>query len=48
MGQALEAVWLAWDEPDDEFHRRYKQARAAAADFMEAVGRHIARRGAGR
>ena len=43
MGKTIEGVWRAWDESDDEFQLAYKSARAAASEFMAAVGALILR-----
>jgi hypothetical protein len=48
MGKTIEGVWRAWDESDDEFQLAYKSARAAASEFMAAVGALILREGAHR
>ena len=48
MGRTIEGVWRAWDESDDEFQLAYKGARAAASEFMAAVGALILREGAHR
>jgi hypothetical protein len=41
MGAAIDKVWLAWDDPDDEFQRAYKDVRSAVAAFMSSVGQHL-------
>jgi hypothetical protein len=43
MGQAIDGLWQAWTAPDDEFQRRYKQARAATASFTTAVAAFLDR-----
>jgi len=48
MGRTIEGVWRAWGESDDEFRLAYKDARAAASEFMAAVGALILREGAHR
>ena len=47
MGPALENVWATWDDTDEAFQAAHDRARTAAAAFMQAVGEHILRRGAG-
>lgn len=46
MGQSIDSLWKAWDDPDAEFQRRYNQARAAVSEFTAAIGAHIMRHGA--
>jgi hypothetical protein len=41
MGAAIEKLWLAWDDPDDEFQRAYDDARSAVAAFTSSVGQHL-------
>ena len=48
MGKTIEGVWRAWDESDEEFQLACKSARAAASEFMAAVGALILREGAHR
>ena len=48
MGKTIEGVWRAWGESDDEFQLAYKNARAAASEFMATVGALILREGAHR
>ena len=48
MGKTIEGVWRAWDESDDEFQLACKNARAAASEFMAAVGALILRESAHR
>jgi hypothetical protein len=43
MGRGIQRLWEAWDEPDEEFDRAYHQVRAAASEFMAAVGRNLMR-----
>jgi len=46
MGSAIEGVWRAWDESDDEGQSACKSARAAVSKFMAAAGAQILRDGA--
>jgi hypothetical protein len=41
MGEAIDKLWFAWDDPDDEFQRAYKDARSAVAAFTSSVGQHL-------
>jgi hypothetical protein len=44
MGAAIEKLWLAWDDPDDEFQRAYDDARSAVVAFTSSVGHYLLRR----
>jgi hypothetical protein len=46
MGRAIELLWRAWDDPDEEFQLAYDRAREAASQFMTAIGAHVLRHGA--
>lgn len=41
MGAAIEKLWRAWDNPDDEFRRAYDDVRSAVAAFTSSVGDHL-------
>jgi hypothetical protein len=41
MGAAINRLWAAWEDGDDEFQQAYNDARSAVATFSSAVGRHL-------
>jgi hypothetical protein len=48
MGAAIQQLWLAWDDPDDQFQQSYDDARSTVVAFTSSVSQHLIRGTPGR